>query len=148
MLKASSKTPSMWSASPGTRRYRSSGVHGLQGVNLGKIYNERKSSKKNEKIGTKDQEAYARMQQQQEAAKQAEGVVNTKPTEEPEAKPKSLMDLLAAQNHTSQNDKEGDDYNKKMSGHTGEGGSAGVEYEGGKPVAMKRGVKNNMFRLI
>ncbi|GAM88610.1 hypothetical protein ANO11243_066440 [Dothideomycetidae sp. 11243] len=28
------------------------------------------------------------------------------------------------------------------------GGSSGVEYEDGKPVAMKRGVRENMFRLI
>ncbi|KAI1630790.1 hypothetical protein F4809DRAFT_236626 [Biscogniauxia mediterranea] len=36
----------------------------------------------------------------------------------------------------------------KMSGLSGDGGSAGVEYEDGKPVALKRGVKNNMFRYI
>ncbi|KAJ5102030.1 hypothetical protein NUU61_004252 [Penicillium alfredii] len=31
---------------------------------------------------------------------------------------------------------------------SGEGGAAGIEYEDGKPNAMKRGVRNNMFRLI
>lgn len=31
---------------------------------------------------------------------------------------------------------------------SGEGGAAGIEYEDGKPVAMKRGVRKNMFRLI
>jgi hypothetical protein len=36
----------------------------------------------------------------------------------------------------------------KMSGMAGDGGEAGVEYEDGKPVAMKRSVKNNMFRYI
>ncbi|KAI1491931.1 hypothetical protein F5X96DRAFT_668191 [Biscogniauxia mediterranea] len=36
----------------------------------------------------------------------------------------------------------------KMSGLSGDGGSAGVEYEDGKPVALKRGVRNNMFRYI
>lgn len=36
----------------------------------------------------------------------------------------------------------------KMSGLSGEGGEAGVEYENGEPVAMKRSVKNNMFRYI
>jgi len=36
----------------------------------------------------------------------------------------------------------------KMAGIAGDGGSAGVEYEDGQPVAMKRGVKSNMFRLI
>lgn len=37
---------------------------------------------------------------------------------------------------------------RKLAGISGEGGEAGIEYEDGKPVAMKRGVKNNMFRLI
>ncbi|OTB02002.1 hypothetical protein M426DRAFT_323079 [Hypoxylon sp. CI-4A] len=37
---------------------------------------------------------------------------------------------------------------QKMSGLSGDGGESGVEYEDGKPVAMKRGVKNNMFRYI
>lgn len=30
----------------------------------------------------------------------------------------------------------------------GEGGTAGVEYEDGKAVGMKRGVRENMFRYI
>ncbi|KAI2624438.1 hypothetical protein GGS21DRAFT_493842 [Xylaria nigripes] len=37
---------------------------------------------------------------------------------------------------------------QKMSGLAGDGGEAGVEYEDGKPVAMKRGVRTNMFRYI
>ncbi|KAI0381393.1 hypothetical protein F5Y04DRAFT_255374 [Hypomontagnella monticulosa] len=37
---------------------------------------------------------------------------------------------------------------QKMSGLSGDGGEAGVEYENGKPVAMKRSVKENMFRYI
>ncbi|MCJ1469616.1 hypothetical protein MMC07_008251 [Pseudocyphellaria aurata] len=36
----------------------------------------------------------------------------------------------------------------KLEGRSGEGGEAGLELEDGKPAAMKRGVKNNMFRLI
>ena len=36
----------------------------------------------------------------------------------------------------------------KLEGISGDGGAAGLELEDGKPVAMKRGVKNNMFRLI
>lgn len=31
----------------------------------------------------------------------------------------------------------------KMSGLSGDGGEAGIEYEDGQPVAMKRSVKNN-----
>ncbi|CAI7677578.1 unnamed protein product [Penicillium pancosmium] len=37
---------------------------------------------------------------------------------------------------------------ERMERMSGEGGAAGVEYEDGKPSAMKRGVRNNMFRLI
>ncbi|ELR08228.1 hypothetical protein VC83_04524 [Pseudogymnoascus destructans] len=36
----------------------------------------------------------------------------------------------------------------KLEEISGEGGAAGLEYENGKAVAMKRGVKENMFRLI
>lgn len=36
----------------------------------------------------------------------------------------------------------------KMQGMAGDGGESGVEYEDGQPVAMKRSVKSNMFRLI
>ena len=37
---------------------------------------------------------------------------------------------------------------QKMAAIAGDGGEAGVELEDGKPVAMKRGVRENMFRLI
>ncbi|KAF2131399.1 hypothetical protein P153DRAFT_394741 [Dothidotthia symphoricarpi CBS 119687] len=36
----------------------------------------------------------------------------------------------------------------KLQGLAGDGGDSGVEYEDGKPVSMKRSVKNNMFRYI
>jgi hypothetical protein len=36
----------------------------------------------------------------------------------------------------------------KLEGRSGEGGSAGIEYEGGKAEGLKRGVKSNMFRVI
>lgn len=31
---------------------------------------------------------------------------------------------------------------------SGDGGEAGLELEDGRPVAMKRGVRENMFRVI
>ncbi|KAK4099974.1 hypothetical protein N658DRAFT_451877 [Parathielavia hyrcaniae] len=37
---------------------------------------------------------------------------------------------------------------QKMEGISGDGGGSGVEYENGKPVAMKRAVRENMFRYI
>lgn len=41
-----------------------------------------------------------------------------------------------------------DELRLKLEGRSGEGGEAGLELEDGRPAAMKRGVKNNMFRLI
>jgi len=37
---------------------------------------------------------------------------------------------------------------RRLEEMSGDGGAAGVDYEDGKPVAMKRGVRANMFRLI
>ena len=37
---------------------------------------------------------------------------------------------------------------QKLEAISGGGGEAGLELENGEPVAMKRGVKENMFRLI
>lgn len=37
---------------------------------------------------------------------------------------------------------------EKLEAMSGEGGAAGLELEDGKPVAMKRSVRNNIFRLI
>lgn len=37
---------------------------------------------------------------------------------------------------------------QKLEAMSGEGGEAGLELEGGKPVTMKRGVRENMFRYI
>lgn len=40
------------------------------------------------------------------------------------------------------------EFQLKMQEHAGDGGASGVEYEDGRPVSMKRSVKNNMFRYI
>ena len=37
---------------------------------------------------------------------------------------------------------------QKLERLSGDGGSAGVEYENGKAEGLKRGVKANMFRVI
>jgi hypothetical protein len=37
---------------------------------------------------------------------------------------------------------------QKLAGISGDGGDAGIEFEDGQPVSMKRSVKNNMFRYI
>lgn len=36
----------------------------------------------------------------------------------------------------------------KLEGISGDGGASGVEYENGRAEGLKRGVKENMFRLI
>lgn len=41
-----------------------------------------------------------------------------------------------------------DELRQKLENMSGEGGASGLEYENGKPVAMKRSVRNNMFRYI
>lgn len=41
-----------------------------------------------------------------------------------------------------------DELRAKMEGLAGEGGAAGVEYEDGKAEGLRRGVKDNMFRVI
>ena len=58
---------------------------------------------------------------------------NAKPPQQPRKKSIAQMD---------------EELRQKMSGLSGDGGDAGVEYEDGQPVAMKRSVKNNMFRYI
>ncbi|KAI8936302.1 hypothetical protein NX059_006719 [Plenodomus lindquistii] len=69
-------------------------------------------------------------------AKQDEVVdAQAKPTEEARPKKKTQAEL----------DQE---LLVKLQGLDGDGGSAGVEYEDGKPVSMKRSVRNNMFRYI
>jgi hypothetical protein len=37
---------------------------------------------------------------------------------------------------------------EKLEQMSGGGGASGIEYEDGKPSAMKRSVRNNMFRYI
>lgn len=41
-----------------------------------------------------------------------------------------------------------EDVRLKLEGMDREGGEAGLELEDGKPAAMKRGVRENMFRVI
>ncbi|KAL5337722.1 hypothetical protein BJX70DRAFT_368583 [Aspergillus crustosus] len=43
---------------------------------------------------------------------------------------------------------EDDELRKRLEEMSGEGGASGIEYEDGKPQAMKRSVRNNMFRYI
>lgn len=59
-----------------------------------------------------------------------------KPPKEPEKK---------SHQTTSEADEE---LRRRLEQMSGGGGEAGIEYEDGKPTAMKRSVRENMFRLI
>lgn len=63
----------------------------------------------------------------------------------PNSKTKSTEEVKPKQKTQAELDQE---FLMKMQEHDGDGGVAGVEYEDGKPVSMKRSVKNNMFRYI
>ncbi|CZT50100.1 hypothetical protein WAI453_012725 [Rhynchosporium graminicola] len=63
---------------------------------------------------------------------------NAKATEEKDEAPKRQKTVL----------EQDEELRLKLEGISGEGGGAGVEYEGGKAVGLKRGVKENMFRVI
>ncbi len=63
----------------------------------------------------------------------------------PDAKKQSTAEPKKSQNTVLMSDEE---LRQKLEEMSGEGGVAGLELEGGKPVAMKRGVRDNMFRVI
>ncbi|KAM7214255.1 hypothetical protein V8F06_010372 [Rhypophila decipiens] len=65
-----------------------------------------------------------------------DGVVNQKPVPKKQTLKQKTMAMLD------------EELRLKMEGLAGDGGESGVEYEDGKPVAMKRSVKENMFRYI
>lgn len=50
--------------------------------------------------------------------------------------------------HKKTNTELDEELREKLEMLSGEGGSAGVEYENGKAEGLKRGVKSNMFRVI
>ncbi|KAF1816947.1 hypothetical protein P152DRAFT_469457 [Eremomyces bilateralis CBS 781.70] len=73
--------------------------------------------------------------QDKKTIKQSSAAKGESAAKEPDKKPKTQAELDAA-------------LREKLSGMAGDGGESGVEYEDGKPVSMKRGVRNNMFRYI
>ncbi|KAJ5123236.1 hypothetical protein N7448_009333 [Penicillium atrosanguineum] len=73
-----------------------------------------------------------------------EDKINT-PQSESRSNPEKKPQTSKNNRTVAQSDAELRERLEKMSG---EGGAAGIEYEDGQPSAMKRGVRNNMFRLI
>lgn len=71
---------------------------------------------------------------------------HTPSTQQPQNhKPVKPVETKPAQKTQAELDEE---LRQKLDAISGEGGEAGVEYENGQPVAMKRAVKENMFRVI
>ncbi|KAJ6113522.1 hypothetical protein N7523_006839 [Penicillium sp. IBT 18751x] len=68
-----------------------------------------------------------------------------KPKSESQSSPEKKSQTTENTKTVAQADAELRERLEKMSG---EGGASGIEYEDGQPSAMKRGVRNNMFRLI
>ena len=76
------------------------------------------------------------------------GAPSEKPSSDDQTLEKSAQAAQDKQKTTMTQAEKDQELMRKLAGISGEGGEAGIEYEDGKPVAMKRGVKNNMFRLI
>jgi len=78
---------------------------------------------------------------------------STSPSDKDEAHPEQVteqkaQEAAAKQQHTKTQAQLDEELRQKMMSIAGDGGEAGVELEDGQPVAMKRSVKNNMFRYI
>lgn len=78
-------------------------------------------------------------------AKQATKHTSNQPQNESPSNPSNEASSLNKAKSVSQADAE---LRERLEEMSGEGGAAGIEYEDGKPTAMKRGVRKNMFRLI
>lgn len=81
-------------------------------------------------------------------AGQGEKLGTSAPTSRSSAEEKNDSEAPPGQKRTKTVAEQDEELQKKMAGMAGDGGEAGVEYEDGQPVAMKRSVKNNMFRYI
>ena len=76
---------------------------------------------------------------------QEKGVTQQPHDSKPTSKQDSPEKLSKATKSWSDTDEQ---VRRAMEGLAGDGGEAGVELEDGKPVSMKRGVRENMFRYI
>jgi len=73
---------------------------------------------------------------------------NTKP-DKSQKEPLSDSEKKAQNPDTAKSVSQADaELHERLEKMSGGGGASGIEYEDGKPNAMKRSVRNNMFRLI
>lgn len=78
---------------------------------------------------------------------QPQGAID--PNKEASGTTDTKSQLLSPEKQKPQTTAEADDeLRQKMASLAGDGGEAGVELEDGRPVSMKRGVKDNLFRYI
>jgi len=80
------------------------------------------------------------------ASSSTESEPEKRPQDTETAKKKENMEKLK-KTHKSMADLD-EEMKQAMENLSGDGGEYGLELEGGKPVAMKRSVKDNMFRYI
>ncbi|KAK4239962.1 hypothetical protein C8A03DRAFT_13700, partial [Achaetomium macrosporum] len=62
----------------------------------------------------------------------------------PQSTPKPAAETVRSKSQAELDE----DLKQKLEGIAGDGGASGVEYEDGRPVTMKRSVRENMFRYI
>ncbi|KGO75530.1 hypothetical protein PITC_082370 [Penicillium italicum] len=88
-------------------------------------------------FGTLEPQSYQTFESKQEESNQTSEKLSNQDSNRHTLPPKSKT--------VSQADAE---LRERLEQMSGAGGACGIEYEDGKPNAMKRGVRNNMFRLI
>ncbi|TVY39660.1 hypothetical protein LOCC1_G006443 [Lachnellula occidentalis] len=106
----------------------------LRVANQGRCFTDSKLNIKTQP-SNQSQESSTPASQSSAAANSDVNIVGESSTKEKPPKKKTMAELDA-------------ELMAKLDGISGEGGGAGVEYEGGKAVGLKRGVKDNMFRVI
>lgn len=79
------------------------------------------------------------------SAHPSSSIVNSKAKVEHARKETTIDKIKQSQQSTAETDEK---MRRAMEGIAGDGGEAGLELEDGKPVSMKRGVRENMFRYI
>jgi len=126
----SNESPSP-SSTPGSRPFEGDKTEGMRPSQDGKTESQTRTRTQSREQQQGKAEIRIQAQEQEQAKVQTQQVIGEKEGK----KKKTLAEL-------------DEELRLKMEGIVGDGGEAGVEYEDGVPVAMKRSVKSNMFRYI